>query len=206
MSATRGPRRGAALPHDVEARRRAAAVPPRRRRPPGGPAASWAARRPGSELRSARPESYSGRQPMGGINDGVGFRDRPRVPGEARLGRRVRARGGRAARPALPRPAVHTRSTTPGAAIIDPLKEEVREQGLWATHLGPELGGQGYGQLKLALLNEILGRSQWAPIVFGCQAPDTGNAEIIAHYGTRRAEGAATCSRCSTASASPATR
>src|SRR4051794_13797269 len=68
--------------------------------------------------------------------------------------------------------------------IIDPLKEEVRSQGLWATHLGPELGGQGFGQLKLALLNEILGRSQWAPIVFGCQAPDTGNAEIIAHYGT----------------------
>src|SRR5947209_7416507 len=68
--------------------------------------------------------------------------------------------------------------------IIDPLKEEVRGQGLWATHLGPDLGGQGYGQLKLALLNEILGRSQWAPIVFGCQAPDTGNAEILAHYGT----------------------
>ena len=60
----------------------------------------------------------------------------------------------------------------------------MRRQGLWATHLGPELGGQGYGQLKLALLNEILGRSQWASIVFGCQAPDTGNAEIIAHYGT----------------------
>ncbi len=68
--------------------------------------------------------------------------------------------------------------------IIDPLKDEVRAQGLWATHLGPELGGQGYGQLKLALLNEILGGSQWASIVFGCQAPDTGNAEIIAHYGT----------------------
>ncbi|MEE2030698.1 acyl-CoA dehydrogenase family protein [Rhodococcus chondri] len=67
---------------------------------------------------------------------------------------------------------------------IDPLKEKVRAQGLWATHLGPELGGQGYGALKLALLNEILGRSSWAPIVFGCQAPDTGNAEIIAHYGT----------------------
>ena len=69
-------------------------------------------------------------------------------------------------------------------AIVDPLKEEVRRRGLWATHLGTDLGGQGYGQLKLALLNEILGRSQWAPIVFGCQAPDTGNAEIIAHYGT----------------------
>ena len=68
--------------------------------------------------------------------------------------------------------------------VIDPLKEEVRKRGLWATHLGPELGGQGYGQLKLALLNEILGRSQWSSVVFGCQAPDTGNAEIIAHYGT----------------------
>src|SRR3982751_6542428 len=68
--------------------------------------------------------------------------------------------------------------------IIDPLKEEVRGQGLWATHLGPELGGQGYGQLKLALLKEILGRSQWASNIFGTQAPDTGNAEIIAHYGT----------------------
>ena len=51
-------------------------------------------------------------------------------------------------------------------------------------HLGPELGGKGHGQVKLSLLNEILGRSSWAPIVFGCQAPDTGNAEIIAHYGT----------------------
>jgi acyl-CoA dehydrogenase len=69
-------------------------------------------------------------------------------------------------------------------AAVQPLKEEVRRQGLWATHLGPELGGQGHGQLKLALLNEILGRSSWAPVVFGCQAPDTGNAEIIAHYGT----------------------
>ncbi|MGO8870358.1 MAG: acyl-CoA dehydrogenase family protein [Acidimicrobiales bacterium] len=69
-------------------------------------------------------------------------------------------------------------------AIIDPLKEQVRAQGLWATHLGPELGGQGHGQLKLSLLNEILGGSSWAPIIFGCQAPDTGNAEIIAHYGT----------------------
>jgi len=69
-------------------------------------------------------------------------------------------------------------------AIVDPLKQQVRDRGLWACHLGPELGGQGYGQVKLALMNEILGRSLWASIVFGTQAPDTGNAEIIAHYGT----------------------
>ena len=51
-------------------------------------------------------------------------------------------------------------------------------------HLGPNLGGPGYGQVKLALLNEILGRTHCGPIVFGCQAPDSGNAEILAHYGT----------------------
>jgi acyl-CoA dehydrogenase len=68
--------------------------------------------------------------------------------------------------------------------VVEPLKAEVRRQKLWATHLGPDLGGEGYGQLKLSLLNQILGRSSWAPIIFGCQAPDTGNAEIIAHYGT----------------------
>jgi len=64
------------------------------------------------------------------------------------------------------------------------LREQVKARGLWAAHLGPELGGQGFGQLKLALINEILGGSNWAPNVFGTAAPDTGNAEIIAHYGT----------------------
>jgi acyl-CoA dehydrogenase len=72
----------------------------------------------------------------------------------------------------------------PLRTMISRLKAQVRERNLWACHLGPDLGGQGYGQLKLALMNEILGRSSWAPIVFGCAAPDTGNAEIIAHYGT----------------------
>ena len=69
--------------------------------------------------------------------------------------------------------------------IIDPLKQQVRDNGLWAPHLGPELGGQGFGAVKLTLINEILGRSPWAPIVFGTQAPDTGNAEIIARFGTQ---------------------
>jgi acyl-CoA dehydrogenase len=70
--------------------------------------------------------------------------------------------------------------------VTQPLMDEVKKHGLWACHLGPELGGKGYGQLKLALLNEILGRSTWAPTVFGCQAPDSGNAEILAHYGTEQ--------------------
>ncbi|WP_040796399.1 acyl-CoA dehydrogenase family protein [Nocardia higoensis] len=69
-------------------------------------------------------------------------------------------------------------------ALIRPLQQQVRERKLWACHLGPELGGPGYGQLKLALLNEKLGRTHSGPVVFGCQAPDSGNAEILAHYGT----------------------
>jgi acyl-CoA dehydrogenase len=69
-------------------------------------------------------------------------------------------------------------------ALVRPLQEAVRRRKLWACHLNPELGGQGYGQVKLALLNEILGRSNFGPTVFGCQAPDSGNAEILAHYGT----------------------
>jgi acyl-CoA dehydrogenase len=70
--------------------------------------------------------------------------------------------------------------------FIRPLQEKVKAEGLWACHLGPELGGQGFGQLKLALMNEKLGRNTLAPSIFGCQAPDSGNAEIIAHYGTEK--------------------
>lgn len=68
--------------------------------------------------------------------------------------------------------------------IVRPLQQQVKAQNLWACHLGPNLGGPGYGQVKLALMNEILGRSSWAPTVFGTQAPDTGNAEILAMFGT----------------------
>jgi len=65
--------------------------------------------------------------------------------------------------------------------LTDPLKAEVKRQGLWACHLEPELGGQGFGQVKLALMHEILGRSTTiAPGIFGNQAPDSGNAELIA--------------------------
>jgi acyl-CoA dehydrogenase len=72
----------------------------------------------------------------------------------------------------------------PLRSLVAKLKQEVRDHDLWAAHLGPELGGKGFGQLKLALLNEVIGRSRWGPIVFGCAAPDTGNAEILAAYGS----------------------
>ncbi|WP_194903773.1 acyl-CoA dehydrogenase family protein [Catenulispora rubra] len=68
--------------------------------------------------------------------------------------------------------------------VVRPLQAQVKAQGLWAAHLPPELGGMGMGQVELALLNEILGRTSWAPMVFGTQAPDSGNAEILAHYAT----------------------
>ncbi|MEL7155548.1 MAG: acyl-CoA dehydrogenase family protein [Actinomycetota bacterium] len=64
--------------------------------------------------------------------------------------------------------------------ITAPMKERVKEQGLWATHLPPELGGLGFGQVKLGLMNEILGKSSFAPRIFGVNAPDTGNAELLA--------------------------
>ena len=73
---------------------------------------------------------------------------------------------------------------SPAARAMAPLKAIVKERGLWACHLEPELGGQGYGQVALGLMNEILGRSRFGPSVFGCQAPDSGNAEILAKFGT----------------------
>lgn len=75
-------------------------------------------------------------------------------------------------------------ANTESRAYMAPLQEQVKAQGLWACHLGAELGGPGYGQLTLALMNEILGRSYWAPTVFGTAAPDTGNSEILAMFGT----------------------
>jgi acyl-CoA dehydrogenase len=65
-----------------------------------------------------------------------------------------------------------------------PLQDEVRAQGLWAAHLDPELGGQGFGQVKLGLMHEVLGSSPIAPLVFGNAAPDSGNSEVLALAGT----------------------
>jgi acyl-CoA dehydrogenase len=70
------------------------------------------------------------------------------------------------------------------ARATAPLKQEVKDRNLWACHLDPELGGQGYGQVKLALMHEILGRCRVAPNIFGNQAPDSGNSELIAIGGT----------------------
>ena len=68
--------------------------------------------------------------------------------------------------------------------ITDPLKDEVKRQGLWAAHLPPDMGGLGFGQVKLGLMHEILGQTAYGPSIFGNNAPDSGNAELIAVGGT----------------------
>lgn len=68
--------------------------------------------------------------------------------------------------------------------IVRPLQQEVRDQGLWGAHLPPHLGGSGWSAVELLHLNEILGGTDWGPTVFGCQAPDSGNSEILAKFGT----------------------
>src|ERR671916_2791753 len=68
--------------------------------------------------------------------------------------------------------------------MVGALQQQIKDRGLWALFLDRELGGPGFGQLKLALLNEILGRYPAAPAFFGTAAPDTGNMEMLAAYGT----------------------
>ncbi|CAB4881548.1 unannotated protein [freshwater metagenome] len=79
----------------------------------------------------------------------------------------------------LPLEALHLDHKTFLGAIV-PLQDEVKAQGLWAAHLEPEHGGQGHGQVKLAQMHEILGMSDLGPGVFGNQAPDSGNGELLA--------------------------
>ena len=66
---------------------------------------------------------------------------------------------------------------------LKPLQARVKEAGLWAPHMPVEAGGMGIGVVGLALINEIIGRSPIGPFIFGCQAPDAGNCEILLLYG-----------------------
>jgi alkylation response protein AidB-like acyl-CoA dehydrogenase len=68
--------------------------------------------------------------------------------------------------------------------MVDGLKQQVKDRGLWGIFLDKEIGGPGFGQLKLALVNEVIGGYGAASGIFGCQAPDTGNMDILARYGT----------------------
>jgi acyl-CoA dehydrogenase len=69
-------------------------------------------------------------------------------------------------------------------ALVRELQAKAKEAGLWAPHLPPEAGGSGSGFIEYAYLNEEIGRSFIAQLIFGCQAPDAGNGEILHLYGT----------------------
>lgn len=70
------------------------------------------------------------------------------------------------------------------AEIIDELKPKARAEGLWNLFLPDEEYGAGLSNLEYAPLAEIMGRVSWSSEVFNCAAPDTGNMEILAQFGT----------------------
>ena len=83
-----------------------------------------------------------------------------------------------------PNEAAIEREDDEALGLLAELREQAREAGLWAPHVPPEAGGTGRGFLYYACLNEEIGRSAYAQLVFGCQAPDAGNAEILHLFGT----------------------
>ncbi len=83
-----------------------------------------------------------------------------------------------------PNEPVLNREDAEADALIGELRAQAKAAGIWAPHLPPEAGGTGSGFIEYALLNEEIGRSTWAQLVFNCQAPDAGNGEILHHFGT----------------------
>jgi acyl-CoA dehydrogenase len=83
-----------------------------------------------------------------------------------------------------PNEAALAREDDAADALMQELRARAKAAGIWAPHLPEEAGGTGSGFLEYALLNEEIGRSTWAQLVFNCQAPDAGNGEILHLFGT----------------------
>jgi alkylation response protein AidB-like acyl-CoA dehydrogenase len=79
----------------------------------------------------------------------------------------------------------HPRRSSEGVAKLKELQAKTKAMGMWAPHLPSAAGGMGIGFMPYVYMNEILGRSTVAPMAFGSQAPDSGNAEILWQFGTK---------------------
>ena len=82
---------------------------------------------------------------------------------------------------------------------IAPLQEQVKERGLWAAHLPPDLGGQGFGQVKLGLMHEILGTLAVRARPCSATPRRTPATPRSSRWRARRTRRSATCTRCSPA-------
>ena len=69
------------------------------------------------------------------------------------------------------------------APILEDLRARAKKEGLWNLFLKDETHGHGLTNLEYAPLAEIMGCNEWAPEVFNCNPPDTGNMEVLARYG-----------------------